>query len=377
MAVTKPSNPPAHPNWVPKPIVTPWDDLLDGIRSPVDWQAKRGVIMERFRSLLRDEAAPPRPGVLDIRVEQDWAAEDYRIRRISYNVEADERAPAYLAVPNGPAPAGGFPAVLCVHGTTDWGARQTLALPPLPGDGHQTRTQGGKDYARSLVRRGFVTLSPEHFCCATRRPAEGPYDTAAFYRKHPNWSAVGKSTFENQVALDVLCSLPEVNAGRLGVTGHSLGGANTVFLSAIDDRIRCAASSCAGLTFNENPDPLQWSRDHWYIYIPQLREQFLRGERIACDYHEMMALTAPRPMLEVFALNDADAASQAQRVLLHLKLSELWRLLGREPAHAFLVFGDGHLLTDLTTGAIVTWMERWLKHDGNPIGGWTPPPTLA
>lgn len=358
---------------MPKSIVTPWDDLLQDVRSPADWPVKRASIMERFRSLLRTEAAPPRPATLDLRIEEELPADGYLIQKISYNTEADDRATAYLAIPDGPIPPGGFPAVLCIHRTWSWGARRIIGLPPLPGDGDKKPPLKGDDYARALTKRGFVTLSPEHFCAGTRCPAEGTYDTAAFYRKHPKWSAIGKSTFENQVALDVLCTLPQVNPQRLGVTGHSLGGHNTIFLSAIDDRVRCAASSCAGLTFNENPEPLHWSRDYWYIYIPQLREQFLRGQRIACDFHEMMALTAPRPMLEVFALNDTDTSSQAQRVLLHLKLAELWRLLGHEPAHGFTVFGDGHGLTDLTTGAIIAWMERWLKYDGNPIGGWSPP----
>lgn len=363
----------AHPNWNPKPITTPWDDLLHGVLTPADWPVKRAAIMERFLALLRAEAAPPRPAKLDLRVEEQWPADGYAVQKVSYNVEADERATAYLAVPDGPVPEGGFPAVLCIHGTWSWGARRILGLPMLPGDGDKKPPLKGDDYARALTMRGFVALSPEHFCAGTRCPAEGTYDTAAFYRKHPNWSAIGKSTFENQVALDVLCSLPQVNPQRLGVTGHSLGGHNTIFLSAIDQRIRCAASSCPGLTINENPEPLHWSRDYWYVYIPQIREQLLRGERIACDFHEMMALTAPRPMLEVFALNDTDWCSQTQRVLLHLKLAELWRLLGHEPAHSFVVFGDGHAVTDLTTGAIITWIERWLKYDGNAIGAWKAP----
>jgi hypothetical protein len=32
---------PVHPNWVPKAIRTSWDDLLDGIKTAADWEAKR------------------------------------------------------------------------------------------------------------------------------------------------------------------------------------------------------------------------------------------------------------------------------------------------------------------------------------------------
>ena len=56
--------------------------------------------------------------------------------------------------------------------------------------------------------------------------------------------------------------------------------------------------------------------------------------------------------------------------MLHLKLRKLYRLLGAEPAHAFLVFGDGHAIPDLSREAILSWMDRWLKHDGASHGAW-------
>ncbi|MCG3181122.1 MAG: hypothetical protein BIFFINMI_03496 [Phycisphaerae bacterium] len=364
-------NEPSHPNWTPDPVVTPWDDLLAGVDTPADWATKREKVRERFLALLRMEAAPPRPHDLDVRVHEEWTdAEGFAIRRISYFVEPDERAHAYLAIPAGDAPPGGRPAVLCIHGTTNWGARQTLGLPPSadepePGNGRID----GKDFARLLARAGYVTLSPEHFCCATRRPKTArAYDTAEFYARHPNWSACGKSTFENRIALDVLCGLPEVDAGRIGATGHSLGGHNTIFLAAVDDRVRAAFPHCAGLTINQNPAPLHWSRDHWYVYFPQLRPRLLAGERVECDFHEMMALIAPRPLLEVFAINDTDFAAQSQRVGLHVNLAELYRLLDAQANHAFFVFGDGHAMTAQTRALLVSWMDRHLKHAGDKLG---------
>lgn len=132
--------------------------------------------------------------------------------------------------------------------------------------------------------------------------------------------------------------------------------------------------SCGGPTINQNPAPLHWSRDHWYVYQPDLREKLLRGERIACDYHEMLALAAPRvAMLDLFALNDGDPAMQAQRAQLHLVVHRLYRLLGREEAHAYLAFGDGHSMPDLTRTALVSWFARWLNHGGDPRGQWQVP----
>ncbi|MDP6041249.1 MAG: hypothetical protein QGG64_22060 [Candidatus Latescibacteria bacterium] len=360
-----------HPSWIPTPIQTSWDDLLEDVDSSEAWEEKRRAIWARFLNLIRNEAAPEPPSDSLVKIEREWDGDGFRIQYISYQVEADERAHAYMGIPNDPAPEGGFPGVVCLHGTTNWGARRTLGLLPEADDPHADKgLVEGKDYARQLVLRGYVTISPEHFCSASRMPKEGPYETAAFYRKHPDWSAVGKYIYDSQIACSVLAARPDVNDDRLGVTGHSLGGHGSIWLAAIDDRIRCAAPSCSGLTFRENPGPLHWSRDYWYIYFPQLREEFLAGRQVQCDFHEMMALIAPRPLLERFALNDGDSASQSHRVMLHLKLRELYRLLGHEQAHAFLVFGDGHFIPDLSRDALLSWMDRWLKYEGDPLGGW-------
>jgi len=351
-------------------IVTSWDDLLDGIHSPDQWREKRKEVKARFLALLRDEAAPEPPQNVRLQVEKQLHPEGFRIKYISYDVEEDERAHAYLAIPDEPVPAGGFPGVVCLQGTTDWGAMRTLGLLPAPDAPQSQKSVNGLTDARNLVRRGYVTISPEHFCQATRCPAEGTADTAAFYRRHPDWSAVGKATYENSIALSILASLPEVNADKIGVTGHSLGGQGSIWLAAYDERVKCAVPSCTAGAFRENPRVLEWSRDRWYIYFPQLREKMLAGETIQCDFHEMLALIAPRPCLELFALNDGDFLMNEHRVTMHLKLGELYHLLDCDRAHAFLVFGDGHAMPDLSRAATLNWMDRWLKYDGDPLGAW-------
>ncbi|NKB72471.1 MAG: hypothetical protein GKR89_35795 [Candidatus Latescibacteria bacterium] len=365
-----------HPSWAPTALATSWDDLLEGLDGPQDWADKRRAIEARFAQLIRRDAAVDVPTDLALEVERQWDGGGFTIQYISYQVESDERAHSYIGIPSGPVPEGGWPGVVCLHGTTNWGGRQTLGLLPEKDDPHADKGGvEGKDFARQLVRQGYVTISPEHFCSARRQPAEGPYETAAFYRKHPEWSAVGKYIHDSHVACTVLAGRADVDADHLGVTGHSLGGHGSIWLAAYDPRIRCCVPSCSGGTFRENSNPLQWSRDFWYIYFPQLRADFLAGRQVQCDFHEMMALIAPRPLLERFALNDGDFSGQDQRVQLHLKVHHLYRMLDAESAHSFLVFGDGHAMPDLSNSAALSWMDRWLRHGGNELGGWDSQPT--
>ncbi|QDT14411.1 alpha/beta hydrolase family protein [Alienimonas californiensis] len=56
-------------------------------------------------------------------------------------------------------------------------------------------------------------------------------------------------------ALTYLESRPEVDADRLGVYGHSMGGKLTV-MTAVDDRVKAAAPSCGGISDRDNDSPL-------------------------------------------------------------------------------------------------------------------------
>jgi len=49
-------------------------------------------------------------------------------------------------------------------------------------------------------------------------------------------------------ALTFLEAQPEVDAGRLGVYGHSMGGKLTVMTAAMDDRVKAAVPSCGGVS---------------------------------------------------------------------------------------------------------------------------------
>ncbi len=354
------------------PITSSWDDLLDGIDSLDAWSHKQAQLKLDFLSLIRAEAAAAIPNDFELRIEESWDEESYRVDYISYAVEDDERAHAYLATPHGPVPDAGFPAVVCLHGTTNWGARQTLGLAPAADDPHADRgpSSEGKDFARSLVKHGYVTISPEHFCAAKRMPSEGPFETGPFYRKHPQWSAVGKYCHDSSIACSILTQLSNVNADKIGVTGHSLGAQGSIWLAAFDQRIQCVAPNCAASTFRENEDAQSWSREHWYIYFPQLRDDLIAGNRIIPDFHEMMALIAPRPLMERFAFNDGPHLRQSQRIMLHLRLHDLYKLYDQESAHAFLVHGDGHSVPDLSQEPLLSWMDRWLQFGGEALGGW-------
>lgn len=333
----------------PPPIESSWDDLLAGVETAEDWASHREVLQGRYLDLIRDQYKPSRPPqALEIH-ETVLVDEQYRRMLISYQVESDERAHAYLGIPvdlEGKAPA-----VVALHGTFPQGIERAAGLVDNP----------DKAYLDHLCRRGYVVIAPEHFVSGRRIPPEGSYDTTRFYEKHPEWTAVGKFTFEHSIAVDVLVGLDEVDPERIGAVGHSLGGHGTMFLAAYDTRIRAAAGNCSASFFRHNAGVEHWARDHWYVYLGHIRPALLRGELPPIDFHEIISLVAPRAYLDVSGLNDGAPLTQRQRTLMLLKVADVYELLGVPENFAFFIHGRGHAVPHESRELIYGFLDVHLK----------------
>ena len=333
----------------PPVIRSSWDDLLDGVKTPGDWKQRKAGLRQRYLRLLRDEFKPAKPS-LDLRVhERAVVGGVYERRLVSYWVEEDERAHAYLAVPLNHT--GRLPAVVALHGTFKQGKERAAGLVGNP----------GKAYLDHLAKRGYVVIAPDHFVAGHRIPPEGSYETGRFHAKHPNWTAVGKFTYEHSIAVDVLQSLDVVDGDRIGALGHSLGGHGTFFLAAYDSRIKAATSNCSASFFRHNSKVEAWSRDHWYVYFKPIRAGLLRGELPDIDFHEIISLIAPRAFLDLSALNDGDPLTQRQRVLMNMKIMDVYELENVPGNFAFYVHGRGHSVKHESRELMYGWMDAHLK----------------
>ena len=350
---TEPITEPGKP-----PLATPFDDLLAGesgqvIREPEAWRRKREGILARFRETLGEPPAA-KPGL-----EPDCVGEtdcgSFVRKEIRYRVHPDEWARAFLCVPK--ARTGPLPAVLCLQQTHDQGSEEVVGL---VGD-------GANAYGRDLAARGFVTLCPDHFVAGRRIPAEGSFSTRGFYRRFPRWSAVGKAIWEEQIAVDLLQSLPEVDAGRIGCMGHSLGGHGSVFLAAADERIRCAVANCGPTSFRCNPRRTHWSRDGWYIYFPKLRALFLAGRPAPFDFHELIASIAPRAFLGISTLREPSFDGGEHLPGMFVRIHEVYELCGAAGKVAHYMHNAGHGLSHHSRALAYAWLETWLME--NPAGG--------
>ena len=215
-------------------------------------------------------------------------------------------------------------------------------------------------YAADLAELGFVTLSPDHFCAGERTPPEGAYVTHRFYQRFPEWSAVGKNLWETRIAIDVLGSLEQVDGGRIGCMGHSLGGSGTVFTAAFDERVTCAVCNCGLNNFRCNPMRIKWARDGWYIYLPSLRPLFLAEEPPPFDWHELAACIAPRAFLDVSALHDRCLEGSQHVPGMLMRVQEVYDLHEAGERCASFFHNAGHGMSRATRAAAYAWLEQWL-----------------
>jgi len=333
----------------PPPIETSWSDLTAGIENEQQWLQHKAILKQRFLDLIRDQHKPSKPA-LDLKIHDEVNVDGIYIRKlISYAVESDERAQAYLAIPLERKEPG--LAVVALHGTYPKGKEQAAGLEP-------DKTRAHLDH---LARRGFVVIAPDHFVAGERIPPEGAYDTTRFHQRHPEWTAVGKFTYEHSIAVDVLLTLPQVDPHRIGVMGHSLGGQGALFLAAYDERVRAAACNCAASFFRYNDQVTEWSRDRWYVYFKHIRPGLLEGRLPPIDFHEIMALISPRALLDISAVNDGVEATQRQRVVMNLEVMKAFQLENAADRFAFFVHGKQHSVPDESRELIASWLRSQLN----------------
>lgn len=333
----------------PPVIQSSWDDLTNGVETSEQWQKRRAVLKQRYLDLLRDQYKPAKPP-LDVLIHESTIVDgQYTRKLVSYAVERDERAHAYLGIPlNIDAKV---PGIVALHGTYEHGKQRVAGLIDNP----------DKAYLDHLCRRGYVVIAPEHFVSGHRTPPEGAYETGRFYRKHPDWTAVGKFTFEHSIAVDVLQTLDEVDSQNIGALGHSLGGHGTFFLAAYDDRIKASACNCGASFFRHNSRVAAWTRNHWYVYFKHIRPDILEGRLPPIDFHEIIALIAPRAFLDVSGLNDGDKLTQRQRILMNLKIMDIYEIEKAPENFAFFVHGRAHSVNHESRQLIYGWMDTHLK----------------
>ncbi|HKA07356.1 MAG TPA: prolyl oligopeptidase family serine peptidase [Gemmataceae bacterium] len=270
------------------------DGKVEQVKSVADWAKRRAEIVRGMEAVMGKLPGAEKRCPLDVKTEEEVDCGKYVRRLITYASEPGSRVPAYLCIPKDLLKADKkSPAALCLHGTDNVVGHGTVV-----GLGKNPNRQ----YASELAERGYVTLAPNYPLLAKYQP-----DLKKF-----GWeSGTLKAVWDNIRGLDLLESLPFVDGKAMATIGHSLGGHNSVFTAAFDERLKVVVSSCGLDSFLDyyNGDEKNWLPEKGWCqtrYMRNLADYKGRLAEIPFDFHELIGALAPRHVLIIAPKKDSN-----------------------------------------------------------------------
>jgi len=252
------------------------------VKTPADWAARRAEILKFWH-----EAMGPWPELLEepnVETLASERVEGYTRKKVRVEIASDGKTTdGWLLIPDGEGP---FPAAL------------TVFYYPAAAAGLSEKSHGNRDFGRQLTLRGFVTLNiglqPEYEP-ADRTPLLQPLSYMAYVAANCHTA---------------LAQMPEVDAERIGVIGHSYGGKWALFASCLYEKFAAGVWSDPGIVFDEKRGNVNYW-EPWYLGLqPGTKREsgtptkdnprtgpYKTLYESGHDLVELHALMAPRPFL--------------------------------------------------------------------------------
>lgn len=286
---------------------------LQPVKTPADWARRRADILKGMEAAMGPLPTPAAWPAFDLQQTEELAGNGYVRKTYTFAVEADDRLPIDLYLPTNIQEGERRAAILALHPTGAPGKR-------LVG----TEAFGtNRQYAIELAERGYVVVAPDY-------PSFG--DTKSYdFAADAYVSGTMKGIFNHRRCVDLLQSLPQVDPERIGVIGHSLGGHNSMYVAAFDERIKAIVSSCGWDPFHHyyGGKLAGWTSDR---YMPRIRDVYgLDPDKVPFDFYEVVAALAPRPFLSVSPVEDANFDVKGVEKAI-ARAREVYKLLGAEDA---------------------------------------------
>ncbi len=163
-----------------------------------------------------------------------------------------------------------------------------------------------------IIDRGYAlaTFNPGRFAADYKEFTGGIYGCYPDLDPKTRWGAISAWAWGLHRAVDYLMTDVRIDRKRICVTGHSRRGKTALLAAALDERIALVVphqSGTCGSAIGRDNDQETIGRigtafPHWFNKVfPEFAD---REELMPVDQHMLMALVAPRPLLDTSGKKD-------------------------------------------------------------------------
>ena len=281
--------------------------------------------------------------------------EGYQKEYWTIQTEPGITMPFYLLRPEKPSGA----ALILPHGHGS-GKEGTIRDWDNPGVRAMKQYLSGECLAESLAKAGYMAFCPDERGAGQRREAGQQGDSATAWQGSSHrellqvaigfgQSVIGLAVWDLMRLVDFAQEQPGVDRDRIGCAGMSGGGQQTLWLAALDSRIKAAVTS--GYFYGMKESLVVLAANCACNYVPHMWETM--------DMGDMGAMIAPRPLfIESGAQDGLNGPSGLGNVYPQVETARrAYRLYGAEERLVHAVHPGGH---QWVGEGVMEFLGKWL-----------------
>lgn len=277
------------------------------------WDKLRPQLYKKIADAIRLKVDHSLP--LDYEETGTIQMDGYSIKKISYCAAQGRYVTANLYIPDGNGP---FPAILNVHG--HWQQGKIAARVQMRG--------------HVFAQKGYVCLTVDAFGAGERTTIHGKPEYHGSFLGASLMNAgetlMGIQVADNIRAIDLLTTLPFVDKDKIGVTGASGGGNQTMYVGALDDRIKAVVPVCSVGTYE--------------VYVRSLNCfcELMPGGLDITEESGVLALVAPRALKICCTIGDGECFSVKEMLRSSYEARKVFRALDADAKFSHEAFPGTH-----------------------------------
>ncbi|HEX4810403.1 MAG TPA: alpha/beta hydrolase family protein [Bryobacteraceae bacterium] len=330
-------------------LAASWDEQRERIHTASDVETRNAYVRQKFKEMIHGY---PERAALSPKTVAVHDRDGYRVENVMFQSLPDFWVTGNLYLPaNTKAPCPGV-------------------ISPC---GHYPLARMDPEYQCvyvDLVKAGFVVLAYDPIGQGERRQYWNPQtgqtevaDGSVYEHSMPGHLLLlmGEDLTHYRVwdgmrAIDYLQTRPEVDPQRIACAGHSGGGTLTLFISALDERVKCAVVNEGG-TANRWPIAIRSERQ---VGPADVEQNYFPGAKYGVDMPDLHIAIAPRPLLAL--IEQYHPAFNHAAGQIHSRYAQL----GVADRFATGEANDPHAWTPKLRLATTQWLCRWLRDTPGP-----------